>query len=151
MTTTQKHWWTTADALTAGTRLGDFVDGVFQPATVVLHTTLVEGTTMCRIATAAGTFVVQRDATFYAYPPVVRPMILTRNVTADDLAIDSLDDDGYAADDVIGTAGSVVQATGEAEYNLIEVTGFINDPLAVGFIPASWAVAVPDIAPVARD
>lgn len=150
-TQTQTHWWTTADALTAGSRLGDVVDGIFQPSVEVLHVTVVPGTTVCRIATTAGTLAVQRDALFYAFPPEVRPLILIRNITAGDLAMDMHSDDGgYSADDVIGTAGSVVHTTGNAENDLVEVTGFINDPYATGFVPADAVRAIPSIPAVTQ-
>lgn len=67
-TTTPRHWWKPASAINQGDRLGDLVQGLFQPAAVVLHVTIPPGSNQLRrIATAAGTFVVQADAQFYVF------------------------------------------------------------------------------------
>lgn len=66
--TTPRHWWKPAYAIVAGDRLGDLVDGLFQPAAVILSiTTPVGSNQLRRIATAAGSFVVQATAEFYVF------------------------------------------------------------------------------------
>ena len=69
---------------------------------------------------------------------------LLRDITAADLAIvafdQSLEWEGYAPTDVIGPKGTTVTQTAESihdgddAFGSVEVTGFANDPYAIGFI-----------------
>jgi hypothetical protein len=59
---------------------------------------------------------------------------LNANITAAMLGMDSPDDEGYAASDVIGPIGSTVNVLNADEDHWIEVGGFANDPFAVGFV-----------------
>lgn len=70
-------------------------------------------------------------------------VILNHDVTAEHLAMDSPDpDEGYGAGDIIGPAGTPVTIVDDewpaTEVDLIEVTGFANDPDASGYIERSW-------------
>jgi hypothetical protein len=62
--------------------------------------------------------------------------ILLRDITAAELAMESLDGSGYPPGHVIGPAGSEVSVL-SADGNLIEVTDFREDPYAAGFVPAA--------------
>ena len=75
--------------------------------------------------------------------------VLTRDITAADLAVDSPDpDEGYPPDHVIGPKGSEVTVVDETEdaWDAVEVTGFANDPYVIGFVSArdltSWTTVV---------
>jgi hypothetical protein len=71
--------------------------------------------------------------------------ILLRDVTAYDLAMESADgEEGYATNDVIGPEGSTVTLLDDDGSGNIEVTGFLNDPYAEGFIDRLWAKEAPN-------
>jgi hypothetical protein len=62
---------------------------------------------------------------------------LARDITAADLAVDSLDpDEGYPPDHIIGPKGSEVELVENWEDGLfsLEVTDFANDPFVIGFV-----------------
>lgn len=65
---------------------------------------------------------------------------LTKDITAEALALDATDgDEGYPRDHVIGPVGSIVElAEGEApetaEDEAVLVEGFARDPYAVGYV-----------------
>jgi hypothetical protein len=75
--------------------------------------------------------------------PEGRRFRLLRDVTAGYLAMDSDEPGaGYRQDDVIGPAGTTVEATGEWDASCVEVRDFANDEYAVGY------VAPDDLAPL---
>jgi hypothetical protein len=65
--------------------------------------------------------------------------VLTRDVTAAELAVDSLDDEGYRGSDIIGDTGSRIEVVSSDtdSTRMIEVTGFSRDPFVVGFVHES--------------
>lgn len=78
--------------------------------------------------------------------PKVRFKLL-RDVTAEDLAMDSADPgEGYPPEHVIGPAGSLVELYMgyDDDPEVTEVTGFANDPFATGYVPTSWLAHVPE-------
>ncbi len=65
--------------------------------------------------------------------------VLTTDITAAELAVDSPDDDGYRPWDVIGDAGTpiTIVETRDGYTGMVEVTGFSRDPFVFAFIHES--------------
>lgn len=74
---------------------------------------------------------------------------LLRNITAADLAMDSLElGEGYPPDHVIGPVGSLVSVVDDSDSEWTEVCCFALDPFAQGFIPAE---ALGDPSPMSQE
>lgn len=63
-------------------------------------------------------------------------MILTRNITAEDVAVVGDIEDGYKSDDIIGREGTEVTVIDPAEdEDWVEVTDFSEDPYVEAWVP----------------
>ena len=63
-----------------------------------------------------------------------RPAVLLRDITAGELAMDSVDGTGYPAGHVIGRRGTAVTVLA-IDADFVEVDGFSDDSYATGFVP----------------